>query len=66
MYKKYGSEYEGYNSIVGAGNNGCILHYVDNAKTSVHKGVVLMDLGAEYHKLHSRCYKNYTFKWKIY
>lgn len=49
VYKKYGSEYEGYNSIVGAGNNGCILHYVDNAKTSVHKELVLMDLGAEYH-----------------
>lgn len=49
VYKKYGSEYEGYNSIVGAGNNGCVLHYVDNAKTSVHKELVLMDLGAEYH-----------------
>lgn len=49
VYKKYGSEYEGYNSIVGSGNNGCILHYVDNAKTSVHKELVLMDLGAEYH-----------------
>ena len=27
VYKKYGAEYEGYPSIVGAGNNGCILHY---------------------------------------
>ena len=35
VYKKYGSEYEGYPSIVGGGNNGCILHYVENNKTIV-------------------------------
>lgn len=49
VYKKYGSEYEGYPSIVGAGNNGCVLHYVDNNKTKVGNDLVLMDLGAEYH-----------------
>ena len=49
IYKKYGSEYEGYNSIVGAGANGCILHYVENNKTKVGDDLVLMDLGAEYH-----------------
>ena len=49
VYKKYGSEYEGYPSIVGAGNNGCVLHYIENSKTKVDNDLVLMDLGAEYH-----------------
>ncbi|WP_299052626.1 aminopeptidase P N-terminal domain-containing protein [uncultured Polaribacter sp.] len=48
VYKKYGAEYEGYPSIVGAGNNGCILHYIENNKTQVGNELVLMDLGAEY------------------
>ncbi len=49
VYKKYGVEYEGYPSIVGAGNNGCVLHYIENTKMSAGKEMVLMDLGAEYH-----------------
>ncbi|WP_099572926.1 aminopeptidase P N-terminal domain-containing protein [Maribacter sp. 4U21] len=49
VYKKYGAEYEGYPSIVGGGNNGCILHYIENNKTKVGDDLVLMDLGAEYH-----------------
>ncbi|MDG5492085.1 aminopeptidase P N-terminal domain-containing protein [Psychroserpens sp. SPM9] len=49
IYKKYGSEYEGYPSIVGAGNNGCVLHYIENNKMKVENDLVLMDLGAEYH-----------------
>ncbi len=48
IYKKYGAEYEGYPSIVGAGNNGCILHYIENSKTKIGNNLVLMDLGAEY------------------
>jgi Xaa-Pro aminopeptidase len=49
VYKKYGSEYEGYPSIVGAGNNACVLHYIKNNKTKVENDLVLMDVGAEYH-----------------
>ena len=49
VYKKYGAEYEGYPSIVGAGNNGCILHYIENNRTEIGEdNLVLMDLGAEY------------------
>lgn len=48
VFKKYGAEYEGYPSIVGAGNNGCILHYIDNNKPRIGTDLVLMDLGAEY------------------
>ncbi len=49
VYKKYGSEYEGYPSIVGAGSNGCVLHYIENTKMKLENDLVLMDLGAEYH-----------------
>lgn len=49
VHKKYGAEYVGYPSIVGAGNNGCVLHYVDNNKTRVGNQLILMDVGAEYH-----------------
>ncbi len=49
VYKKYGAQHEGYPSIVGGGNNGCILHYIENNKQHVGNDLVLMDLGAEYH-----------------
>jgi Xaa-Pro aminopeptidase len=50
VFKKYGAEYEGYPSIVGAGHNGCILHYIDNIKPVIEGNeLILMDLGAEYH-----------------
>ena len=48
VFKKYGSEYEGYPSIVGAGKNACVLHYIDNNKLNVGTDLILMDLGAEY------------------
>lgn len=50
IYKKYKAEYEGYPSIVGAGHNGCVLHYIENYKPKIEDGeLILMDLGAEYH-----------------
>lgn len=50
IYKKYQAEYEGYPSIVGAGHNGCVLHYIENYKPAIADGeLILMDLGAEYH-----------------
>ena len=50
VYKKYRAEYEGYPSIVGAGHNGCVLHYIENYKPEIEDGeLILMDLGAEYH-----------------
>ncbi len=48
VFKKYGAEFEGYPSIVGAGHNGCVLHYIENNKQKVGNDLVLMDLGAEY------------------
>jgi Xaa-Pro aminopeptidase len=49
VHKKYGAEDEGYPPIVGAGANGCILHYIENNVTMVNNQLVLMDVGAEYH-----------------
>ncbi|MBL7859120.1 MAG: aminopeptidase P family protein [Cyclobacteriaceae bacterium] len=49
VFKKYQAEDLGYPSIVGAGHNGCILHYIDNYKPEItSKEMILMDLGAEY------------------
>ena len=50
VHKKYQAEDLGYPSIVGAGHNGCILHYMDNYKPSISFGeLILMDVGAEFH-----------------
>jgi Xaa-Pro aminopeptidase len=49
VHKKYGAEWEGYPPIVGAGANGCILHYEENNMTQVKNQLVLMDVGSEYH-----------------
>jgi Xaa-Pro aminopeptidase len=49
VHKKYGAEEVGYPSIVGAGNNGCVLHYEENSKQHVENRMVLMDVGAQYH-----------------
>ena len=48
VFKIYGAAHEGYPSIVGAGHNACVLHYVTNDKTDLKKQLILMDLGAEY------------------
>lgn len=49
VHKKYGAEGVGYGSIIGAGENGCVLHYMENTKTKVGNSMLLMDVGAEYH-----------------
>jgi Xaa-Pro aminopeptidase len=47
--KKNGSEYQGYGSICGGGENACILHYTTNRKQLVGEDLFLGDMGAEYH-----------------
>lgn len=49
VHKKYGAEGVGYGSIVGSGENGCVLHYMENTKTKIGGELLLMDVGAEYH-----------------
>ena len=49
VHKKYGAEGVGYGSIIGSGENGCVLHYMENTKTKIGNEMLLMDVGAEYH-----------------
>lgn len=49
IHRKYGAETDGYPSIVGAGANGCILHYGENNNTKIDNQLLLMDVGSEYH-----------------
>jgi Xaa-Pro aminopeptidase len=48
IHRAMGAEDSGYLPIVGAGNNGCILHYSSNDKDLIKDRLVLMDVGAEY------------------
>ncbi len=49
VHKKNGAEGEGYPAIVGAGGNGCILHYEENSAMKMDNQLLLMDVGCEYH-----------------
>jgi Xaa-Pro aminopeptidase len=49
IHKHYGTEGEGYPPIIGAGANGCILHYGENNATKIDNQLLLMDVGSEYH-----------------
>ncbi len=49
MFKNSGSEYVGYPSIVGGGENSCILHYETNRKKLSGLDMLVIDAGAEYH-----------------
>lgn len=42
-----GARFPAYNTIVGGGVNGCILHYVDNAAVLKDGDLVLIDAGCE-------------------
>jgi len=47
--RKNGSEYMGYPSICGGGDNACVLHYTHNRKILQEGELILVDMGAEYH-----------------
>lgn len=49
MFKKDGSECVGYPSILGGGENSCILHYGANRKKLEGGNLLVIDAGAEYH-----------------
>lgn len=48
QFKKQGAQHTAYSSIVGAGRNTCILHYVKNNQLIRDGDLVLIDAGAEY------------------
>ncbi len=47
-FAMHGARTPSYNTIVGSGNNGCILHYEDNNQPLVSGDLVLIDAGCEY------------------
>lgn len=47
-FYKHGVRSTAYNSIVGAGRNSCILHYITNQEKIADGDLVLIDAGAEY------------------
>lgn len=49
FFKHRGAEFEGYPSILGSGENSCVLHYNTNRKRFENGDLLLSDVGAEYH-----------------
>lgn len=49
VFKSEGAEYPGFPSIVGGGENSCILHYTSNRKKLLPNDLIVVDIGAEYH-----------------
>lgn len=48
-FARGGCESVGYNSIVGAGPDSCVLHYEENRRTMNAGEIVCMDVAGEYH-----------------
>jgi Xaa-Pro aminopeptidase len=48
IFRMNGSEYPGFPSIIGSGENSCILHYTTNRKPLKNGELVVCDIGAEY------------------
>lgn len=48
-FKVNGAESVGFPSILGGGENSCILHYSTNRKELKSKDLLVCDIGAEYH-----------------
>ncbi|EMO0472263.1 Xaa-Pro aminopeptidase [Pluralibacter gergoviae] len=47
-FTRHGARYPSYNTIVGGGENGCILHYTENESELRDGELVLIDAGCEY------------------
>lgn len=47
-FQRHGARFSAYSSIVGAGRNSCILHYVSNNARIADGDMVLIDAGSEY------------------
>ncbi len=47
-FSQHGARFAAYNSIVGGGENACILHYTENEQRLQDGSLVLIDAGCEY------------------
>mgnify|MGYP003387049927 FL=1 len=48
LFRKNGSRYNAYPSIVAGGKNACVLHYIDNNQNLNKADFLLIDAGAEF------------------
>lgn len=48
LFSQHGARFPAYPTIVGGGENGCILHYTENAAPLRDGDLVLIDAGCEY------------------
>lgn len=48
QFVQHGARFTAYSSIVGAGRNSCVLHYINNTAKIKDGDLVLIDAGAEY------------------
>jgi Xaa-Pro aminopeptidase len=46
-FQTHGARFPAYNTIVGGGKNGCILHYIENSEALKDGDLVLIDAGCE-------------------
>ncbi len=46
-FRRHGSQYPAYTSIVASGANACVLHYVDNNRRIADGDLILIDAGCE-------------------
>lgn len=49
VFKTNGAEYPGFPTIMGSGENSCVLHYTSNRKPLEKNDLLVSDIGAEYH-----------------
>lgn len=49
VFKNNGAEYQGFPTIMGSGENSCVLHYTSNRKPLDKNDLLVSDIGAEYH-----------------
>ncbi|WP_026377371.1 Xaa-Pro aminopeptidase [Aestuariibacter salexigens] len=47
-FAMHGARYPAYGTIVGSGDNACILHYTENSQVCQDGDLILIDSGAEY------------------
>ena len=47
-FARSGARFAAYNTIVGGGDNGCVLHYIENADKLRDGDLVLIDAGCEF------------------
>ncbi len=48
VFRHYTARADGYWPIVGAGANGCVLHYIENSRPQLGADLVVMDVAAAY------------------